>query len=572
MIEKMKEVRHEVEFCVIGGGLAGLCAAVAAARHGVRVALMQERPVLGGNASSEIRMWVCGASGRYDRETGIIEELFLENYYQNHNLSFSIWDAVLYGTAAEEENLELFLNCTCQEAEMEGNSIRCVKGWQMTTQTYHRIYARYFADCSGDSVLAPLTGAEHTLGREAADTFGETIGKETADCRTMGMSCLIQAREYPGPQKFTPPVWAHTYATDADLPSPRDHELHASQNFWWIELGGDRDGIHETEEIKHELLRTALGIWDHIKNYGDHNAENWALDWIGFLPAKRESRRYVGDYVLTQRDVETGGKFADTIAYGGWPMDDHAPEGILYPGPPNVNHPVDAAYGIPYRCLYSRNIENLLFAGRNISVSHAALSSTRVMATCAVLGQAAGTAAAMAIRAEKGLREIPVSVLQQILMEDDCYLPGLVRKRSDLTRRAHTLYPALQDGPERKTGNCAAAAYEGALGCPVEYTWPDFEHIGEIRLVFDSELERPYDNMPCWLRLEEPDYRVPKTLVKDYRITAETPQGSVVLAEVSDNHQRLVRHRADVVAKKISLIPLETHGYDKARLFSMDVR
>ena len=561
-----------MDFCVVGGGLAGLCAAIAAARHGVRTALVQERPVLGGNASSEIRMWVCGANGQYDRETGIVEELFLENYYQNHNLSFSIWDSVLYGTAASEENLQLFLNCTCQDAEMDGDCIQSIRGWQMTTETYHKIYAKYFADCSGDSVLAPLTGAEYTLGREAKETYGEPIGRTAADQKTMGMSCLVQAREYPTPQKFTPPKWAYSYPSDAELPSQRGHLLDSYQNFWWVELGGDRDGIHEAEEIKHELLKTALGIWDHMKNHGDHNAENWALDWIGFLPAKRESRRYIGDYVLTQHDVESGGKFDDMIAYGGWTMDDHAPEGILHQGPPNVNYPVDAAYGIPYRCLYSKNIKNLLFAGRNISVSHAALSSTRVMATCAVLGQAAGTAAAMAIKENKSLREISVPTLQQALMEDDCYLPGQTRERSALTKQAQTAYPVLQNGLERRMGEDSLNFYEGDLGTPVEYTWQEYVPIREIRLIFDSNLERSYDNMPCWFRIEEPNYKVPATLLKAYRITAHTPEGTVVLAEITDNHQRLVRHSVSVTADKISLIPLETYGDEKAKLFSMDVR
>ena len=163
----MRTLNHQVDLCVVGGGLAGLCAAVSAARHGIKVAIMQDRPVFGGNSSSEIRMWVCGARGKDNRETGIIEEMILDNHYRNTSLSFSIWDSVLYEKALLEENLQVIMNCSCLDAEMDGNKIVSVKGWQTTTQTFHIVKATYFADCSGDSILAPLSGAEHTYGREA---------------------------------------------------------------------------------------------------------------------------------------------------------------------------------------------------------------------------------------------------------------------------------------------------------------------------------------------------------------------------------------------------------------------
>jgi hypothetical protein len=212
----------------------------------------------------------------------------------------------------------------------------------------------------------------------------------------MGMSCLIQMRETDRPQPFIPPAWANKYLTDADLPH-RGHEI-LKTNFWWIELGGEHDSIHDTELLRDELLKVAFGVWDHIKNRGGHGAENWVLEWVGFLPGKRESRRYVGDHILTHNDIRAEGKFDDLVAYGGWTMDDHHPGGIRYAGPPTIFHPAPSPYGIPYRSLYSRNVENLFFAGRNISATHAAMSSTRVMATCAIMGQAVGTAAAIATR------------------------------------------------------------------------------------------------------------------------------------------------------------------------------
>ena len=149
----MKEETHRVDFCVVGGGMAGLCAAVAAARRGAKVALMQDRPVLGGNASSEIRMHVCGAHGKNNRETGILEEIQLGNFYRNPTLNYSIWDSVLYEKVRFEPNITLLLNCSCTSAQMDGPNITSVRGWQLTTETWHTVEAKLFADCSGDSIL-----------------------------------------------------------------------------------------------------------------------------------------------------------------------------------------------------------------------------------------------------------------------------------------------------------------------------------------------------------------------------------------------------------------------------------
>jgi hypothetical protein len=165
-----------------------------------------------------------------------------------------------------------------------------------------------------------------------------------------------------------------------------------------MELGGNRDSIRDTEILRDELIKISFGTWDFIKNSGHFESENLELEWVGFLPGKRESRRYVGDHILNQNDVENEGRFEDIVAYGGWTMDDHHPDGFRYKGQPTIFHPAPSPYGIPYRSLYSKNISNLFFAGRNISATHAALSSTRVMATCAIMGQAVGTAAAIAVR------------------------------------------------------------------------------------------------------------------------------------------------------------------------------
>ena len=174
----IKKIRRKVDVCVVGGGLAGTFAAISAARHGAKVALMQDRPMLGGNASSEIKMWVSGAGSRVRnlQETGIMEEVLLENMYRNPTRNFSIWDSILYEKVKAEENIELLLNCACCFAESENATIKNVTGFQLTTYTWQKVEADIFIDCSGDSILAELVDAEYMVGREAKETFGERWG------------------------------------------------------------------------------------------------------------------------------------------------------------------------------------------------------------------------------------------------------------------------------------------------------------------------------------------------------------------------------------------------------------
>ncbi len=574
----MREQKHQVDLCVVGGGMAGLCAAVAAARHGARVALMQDRPVLGGNASSEVRMWVCGAHGLDNKETGILEEIHLENLYRNFPPSYSIWDSVLYGLARYQPNLTLLLNCSCADAAMDGKRIRSVRGWQLTTQTWHTVEARFFADCSGDSILAPLSGADFRVGREAAGEFNEDIEPPVADRKTMGMSCLIEARETDRPQPFIPPTWANRYETDADLPR-RGHDL--TTNFWWMELGGEDDSIHDTEALRDELLKVAFGVWDHIKNRGNHGAENWMLEWVGFLPGKRESRRYVGDHMVTQNDVRARGPFEDVVGYGGWSMDDHHPGGLRYPGQPTIFHPAPSPFGIPYRSLYSRNIENLFFAGRNISCTHAAMSATRVMATCAVLGQAVGTAAAIATAhglSPRGVYQQRIRELQQTLMDDDSYLPGLTREAPALTRQARLSASAgdpepLRNGIDRALGQ-VDNGWRGALGTSwVEYAFDKACRVREARLTFDSDLNHRHLNMPCRIDLNPEARGVPATMVRSFRVEVRTAEGAWrPVARVTNNYQRLVRVPVDVETSAVRFVPEATWGAGEAHLFAFDVR
>ena len=558
--------------------MAGLCAAVAAARNGASVALVQDRPVLGGNASSEVRMWICGARGSENKETGLLEELLLENAARNPEGNYPTWDSVLWGFARFQPNLKLFLNSSCTGCETETPAgttgeqrISKITCWQMSTQTWHHIGAKVFIDCSGDSILAPASGADFVMGRESRDDFGEDIAPEVGDERTMGNTVLIQLRATDEEQDFTPPSWAYRFDSAEQFPC-RMRGVNGS-NFWWIALGGINDTIRDAERISTELTRAAWGVWDYIKNRAPERekARNWALEWIGSLPGKRESRRYRGQHVLTQHDIRDGGRFDDIVAYGGWPMDDHHPAGLLFPGDPTVFHDAPSPYGIPLRSLISRNVTNLMCAGRNISATHVALSSTRVMGTCALMGQAAGTAAAVAVAANTdpiNLFPNHVGRVQTTLMEDDAWLPGLARQADALASAADPAGNGLLingvDRPWRDRDN----AWTGTPGTPVEFRWNDAKPIGGMRLVFDSNLG-DHKRMPC--RYPRTNRKGPPAdLVKAFRIEVLDGGTWRTVFREDNNTQRLVHAPVNATGTGVRIVPEETWGAEEVRLFAAE--
>ena len=604
MSSLLKVKNHSVDICVIGGGIGGMFTAISAARQGAKVALMHDRPVLGGNASSEIRMWISGAGTRVRdlQETGIMEEIQLENMYRNPKRNWSTWDALLYEKVRFEPNIDLILNCACTDAKMENGKIKSVKGFQLTTYTWHEVEAKLFVDSSGDSILAPLTGAKYKVGREAKSEFNEEFGLEIADNHTMGMSILLQCRETDHPVSYTPPTWAYDFPDDESMKN-KPHNVYAiNTNFYWIELGGMQNSIDDTEEIRDELLKIAFGVWDHMKNHGDHGVENWELEWVGFLPGKRESRRYVGDYVLTQHDVENCPRFEDTVAYGGWQIDNHLPGGF-YMNAKDGGHlqkrRLSEPYPIPLRSLYSTNVDNLMFAGRNISASHVAFSSTRVMGTIGLIGQATGTAASVAIKYGISPREVckrKINEVQEILMENDCFLPGFRRTPSKLTKEATLTAEygdasALLNGIDRRIwGN--DNGYYGKTNKSITYTLNEEKLVSGVRLVFDSDLDREYtDGNPDALHTSSTlfylrsynntTFGFPKCLIKSYIIEALDQLGNWnILIKVTDNHQRFVKHELNIKTKAVRFTPLSTYhgerktqdyGSSTAHLFNFEI-
>ena len=460
---------HEMDcdILVAGGGAAGVPCALAAARSGAKVVLCQDRPVLGGNASSEVRMHIVGANGTgsFDRgeelqtearEGGIIEEIRLENCVRNPQRSASMFDLILYEKCRAEPNLTLLLNTAVTGVEKEGDQISHAIAERQSTEDRFRIDAKIFIDCTGDGRLGFEAGAPFMEGRESREQFGETLAQPESDNQRLGSTILLQARKHDRTMPFTAPTWAREFSKN-DLKlrlyaTPGEEEPTHEYGYWWAEWGGTLDTIKDNERIRDELLAIALGIWDHVKNSGnDSSADNWALDWIGFLPGKRESRRFIGQHVLTESDIMNSRPFPDAIAYGGWSIDLHPPEGVdATDQEPCEQHPVSYLYDIPLRCCISRDVPNLMFAGRNLSATHVAFASTRVMATCAVVGQGVGTAAAISIREKISPSELandPAGIQQQLL-RDDCYLIGVSNDApADLDRGLLRGHPALRQCP-----------------------------------------------------------------------------------------------------------------------------
>jgi hypothetical protein len=327
------------DIVVVGGGLAGVSAAVAAARLGASVSLITNRPVLGGNSSSEVRVWVVGATAhghqRFARETGIMGELFLENQYRNAEGNPYYWDQVVLDLVRAEPNLTLHLNTDVRQLRMhetartgEAAAIASVTGWTMGSEIETTFTAPIFLDCTGDGLVGHLAGAPYRIGREARSEHGESWAPEQADGELLGNSIFFYTKDTGRPSKYVAPSIAKDIAT---TPILRNRVIRTGDNgcdYWWIEWGGELDTVSDNERIRDELWSVVFGIWDHVKNSGDFDADTLSLEWVGSVPGKREYRRFVGDYTLTQNDIVEQREFDDAVAFGGWSIDLHPVQGV----------------------------------------------------------------------------------------------------------------------------------------------------------------------------------------------------------------------------------------------------
>ena len=609
---------HELacDVLVAGGGPAGVPCALSAARNGAKVILCQDRPVLGGNASSEVRMHIVGAdaSGKRGtplatetREGGIIEEIRLETAVRNPQRSASMLDLILYEKCRAEPNLTLMLNTRVVDAVVRDGVITHALAERHSTEDRFRIAAKVFVDCTGDGQLGVAAGAPYRHGREGADEYGEDMAVPTADGKTLGSTLLFQARDMGRPMPFTPPPWARTFTEDDLRYRPHGQagiDRGLEYGYWWVEWGGELDTIKDNETIRDELLAIILGVWDHIKNGGDHGAANWALDWFSFLPGKRESRRFVGQYVLRQSDLTSARKLDDAIAYGGWSIDTHPPQGIDAPHLEPCNQPLTShIYDIPLGSCVAGNPANLMFAGRNISASHIAFASTRVMATCAVIGQGAGTAAAYAVahdRLPATLAADPAAVrsIQQRLLRDDAYLIGHTNDDPhDLARTAQIRASSAQaEGCAAHVVSGQSRAVHGEWGAPpdradcgthrwmsdpeaglpawLELRWPGPINPAALQLIFDTGLHRPLtlSHSDAYAARMEWGQAQSET-VRDYVVEGCVDGAWQQLVAVTHNHQRRRVHAlaANGAVDALRVTVTATNGLDHARICEVRV-
>lgn len=435
----LKEVHHTADLAVIGGGMAGVCCAITAARQGISVVLIQDRPVLGGNASSEVRLWILGATShmgnnnRWAREGGVIDELLVENVYRNPEGNTIIFDTILLEKVIEEPNIILLLNTSVYETIKSGATrIKEVVGICSQNSTTYRVSADLFCDASGDGIVGFQAGAAFRMGAESSAEFDEPFAPTKEYGELLGHSIYFMSKNLGKPVDFVPPSYALTDITQI----PRYRKFNVQEHgcwLWWLEYGGRLDTVHESETIKWELWKVVYGVWNYIKNSGQFpEARNLTLEWVGAIPGKRESRRFEGHYMLHQSDLVHQRHFYDAVAHGGWAIDLHPADGVFSEKPGCNQWHSKGVYSIPYRTMISKNVDNLFLAGRIISASHVAFGSTRVMATCAHNAQAVGVAAALVKKL--GLKpadlaaEEYIGELQKELLKTGQYIPHAALK------------------------------------------------------------------------------------------------------------------------------------------------
>lgn len=411
------EDKGNYDLVVIGAGMSGLCAAIAAARLGLKVALVQDRYILGGNNSSEVRVGLGGQINMppYPSLGYILNEIGPDRIGNargaHHYQDWKKWDVI-----AAEPNIILFAGYTVVNAEMKDGKIVAVTAVEATNQNLIRISGNLFSDCTGDANLAVMAGSATMMGREARSEFGETLAPEKADDFTMGVSIEWYCEDWNTPCSFPDSVdWG--LKLDEDTVEP----VHRAN--WYWEVGMRDDQIADAEKIRDYGMYVAYSTFSYCKNRLAKK-EDWEcthLTWVSHVSGKRESRRIVGDLILREQDLTRPIPCEDGTCTTTWRIDQHYPmekNSADYPGEEWMSYgklmPIDP-YAIPYRCLYSRDVPNLFMAGRDISVTHVALGSVRVMRTCAMMGEVVGMAAAVCCRRGSMPRDVYTTWFQDLV-------------------------------------------------------------------------------------------------------------------------------------------------------------
>lgn len=434
-------INKDYDLVVVGGGMSGVCCAIAAARQGVKTALVQARPVLGGNASSEVRLWVLGATShmgnnnRWSREGWILDEILVENTYRNKEGNPVLFDMVLLDKVLAEKNIDLYLNTIVTGISKDGNRyVSEVLAFNPQNSTEYLLRGKFFADCSGDGIVAYLAGASFRMGAEDKEEYNELFAPDKKQYgELLGHSIFFYMKDTGQPIRYKAPDFAlknpERYITKLQVDEYTNPKHHGCK-YWWIEYGGRLDTVYDTEKIKYELWKVVYGVWDYLKNSGNYpELENYTLEWVGLVPGKRESRRFIGHYMLSQQDIIQQESHYDDVAYGGWSIDLHPADGVYAPGKACNQWHSKGVYPIPLRCYISADIDNLFICGRIMSATHVAQGSTRVMCTASYGGQAVGVTVATCLKESclpieccKGNR---INSIQKILLENGQYIPML---------------------------------------------------------------------------------------------------------------------------------------------------
>ena len=611
----------ETDILVVGGGMAGVCAAIQSARLGSKVTLVEEELFLGGCSSPSFRLRVDGAGGmnhEYGRETGIVEELESEGAYYRANMEPSIsndpnskdgvpmygfkndiWSLVVLKQKCEEAGVRLLLKTVVFGVVKEENRIKLVQALDLKNNKIIGIKINNIViDASGDGVVACKAGAEYSIGQEARDEYNESYAPLKSNKRTMGDGLMFIMIDKGRPVEFIPPPGTPVYKEDVDLPlkvrvvnADKKHAGFSGHSaftsecqlciVWTAEYGGHLNILEDREEVYNGLIKMVFGIVDHIKNQQDHGADNYELLWISPKIGRREGRRFKGDYILTQNDIMNAVSFEDAVAYGGRVIDVHQPDEngkftmvTFYELPP--------LYSIPYRCLYSKDVDNLMLAGRLISGTRIALGSYRVQKTLATTGQAVGVAAHLASKYGINSREVGqkhIFELQQTLLREDATILGVKNQdRSDIARTSKVSATSetkggeasnVTNGVNRQYSSDKTNMWISSPNCSLpQILHLDFQEkkrISCIQLTFDTALNRA--------RESDVNIRVFKKTVKDYKIQSFNNNSTWVdIVSVKGNYQRHRVHKFDGILTNQIRIVIESNNEEPGGVTSNSAR
>ena len=385
------------DLCVVGGGIGGICTAVSAARLGLKVALVHDRPILGGNNSSEVRVHLGAWQNMppYPRLGDVLAE-FGPPTGGNAEPATNYFDEAKMRIVKAEKNIDLFLNEHVAEAQTDGRGrITAVFSFNTRTGARRRFAAKWFADCTGDGAVGFLAKADCRMGRETRGETGEPWAPATADMLTMGASVQWRAKKADRPVPFFIRPWMIDFTDENGHP-------HLKGDWDW-EAGLGRDQLKDAEYIRDYGLLVAYSNWAYVKNVASNRAEfvDKELEWVAYNAGRRETRRLMGDFILSEKHIQDRDFQPDGTCAATWTIDLHFPKTAAetkFGGEPfksNSENETIWPYPIPYRCYYSRNVPNLFMAGRCISVTHVALGTTRLMRTIGMMGEVVGMAASV---------------------------------------------------------------------------------------------------------------------------------------------------------------------------------